>query len=448
MFTEVAAKDLLREVRAHDFGSDPVHEAGANRIDAITALDRAIRAAQAEQLIQIAELHRERSAAMGIGRGDPSLSVIGEVGMARNIGPTAAGTQLGLALGMDRLPRVRGLLQTGHIPESVARAVVNQSVCLHFDDMEIFDAEIAPVLPGLTTIKAGHAAARAVIRLDSDAALGRAERSRADQRVSMFPDTDGAAILQVRGPAEQIVATFNALDGWARGLRSTGNVRTTGQLMCQTLVERVTGVAHADDLGVEVQLVMDAPTLLAQDGEPVDLVGYGPISPDIADDLIALAPSTSIRRLLVDPVDGTLIARDPRRRLFDPLARAHIRTRDRRCRQPGNGAIAQKSRSGDGRLADPPQRSCPRLRRGRSHHDRQRSGTLHPLPHDQAPAWLDGCARRQGRHLDHPDRPQLPLQPSAAPAARQPRPPPPIGLGRLTPAACGPKSPPGLPGPG
>ena len=33
MFTEVATEDLLREVRGHDFGADPVQEFGAARID-------------------------------------------------------------------------------------------------------------------------------------------------------------------------------------------------------------------------------------------------------------------------------------------------------------------------------------------------------------------------------------------------------------------------------
>ncbi len=105
--------------------------------------------------------------------------------------------------------------------------------------------------------------------------------------------------------------------------------------MCQTLVERVTGLAHADALDVEVQLVMDAASLVGQDGEPVELVGYGPISPDVSDDLIAHAPDPSIRRLLVDPVDGTLLVREPRRRRFDSPTRRHIRARDRICRMPG-----------------------------------------------------------------------------------------------------------------
>ncbi len=335
MFTEVATADVLSVVRAHDFESEPGHHFGAERIDAIVALERLIRASQAEQVAQIAALHASRAEAMGIGRGDPTLSVIGEVAMARTIGPSAAGTQVGLALGLGRLPSVAELFRAGDIPQAVAQAVVNEAVCLPTDDATILDFEIAPRLPGLTAKRAAKATARAVIRIDADAARARAERNRADQRVSMFREVDGVAILQVRGPAEQIVAAYNALDSWARGLRFAGDERTIGQIMTQTLVERVTGLAHADALDVEIQLVMDAPTMLGQDGEPVDLVGYGPISPDVADDLIAHAPNPSIRRLLVDPIAGTLLVREPRRRHFDSPTRQHIRSRDRICRQPG-----------------------------------------------------------------------------------------------------------------
>lgn len=335
MFEDVSTDDLLTQIDAYDFGSDPAHEAGANRIDAIAAYDRVIRAAQAGQAGQIAALHAERIPMMGLGRGDPSLSVIGEVAMARNISPSAAGTQLALALGLDQLPQVAGLLHTGQISEQAARAVIKESMSLSLDDLIVLDGELAPLLPGLTHVRAAQATARAVIRIDAEAARQRAERNRADCRVGLFPDTDGVAILQVRGPAEQIIAAHDALDAWAQGLRSTGDERTTGQIMCQTLVERVTGLAHAETIDVEIGLVMDAKTLLADGDEPVDLGGYGPLSPDVADEIIARSHKTSIRRLLTDPVDGTLIARDVRRRRFDGPLAGHVRSRDRRCRQPG-----------------------------------------------------------------------------------------------------------------
>ncbi|MET1038018.1 MAG: hypothetical protein ABW075_07065 [Aeromicrobium sp.] len=120
----------------------------------------------------------------------------------------------------------------------------------------------------------------------------------------MFPDKDGVATLHVRGPAEQIVAAYKALDDWATGLRATGDSRTRGQIMCQTLVERVTGLQHADACDVEINLVLDAETLLAGGDTPVELDGHGPISPDVAADIIVRAPSASVRRLLTDPVDG------------------------------------------------------------------------------------------------------------------------------------------------
>ncbi len=159
--------------------------------------------------------------------------------------------------------------------------------------------------------------------------------NRADQRVSMFPDSDGVAHLHARGPAEQILAAYSALDDHARALRAAGDERTLGQIMTQTLVERLTGQQYAEDISVEVQVVLDAPTLFGHDGEPVDLTGYGPIAPSVADDIIANAPNASARRLLVDPVDGTLKVRENRARHFDSATTGHIRARDRWCRQPG-----------------------------------------------------------------------------------------------------------------
>ncbi len=335
MFETTATGSLLEEVRAYDFASDPVTSCGANRIDAIRELDRAIRAAQAEQVAQIAALHVERSTVMRLGEGDPSLSVIGEVSMARNIGPAAAGSQLALALGMAQLPKVLELFRTGVISEATARAVVTETASLSVDDHPLADHELAEKLVGLTTTQARHAAARIVISIDAEAAYERATANRADQRVSLFPEVDGVAVLQIRGPAEQLLAAFKTLDDWATGLRATGDPRTRGQIMCQTLVERVTGLKYADSPNVEINLVLDAKTLLAGGDTPVELEGYGPICPDVADEIIARAPNASIRRLLVDPVDGTLVVREPRRRHFDSPTSAFIRARDRLCRQPG-----------------------------------------------------------------------------------------------------------------
>lgn len=334
MFETAPTDSVLAAVRGHDFAADPVTHHGRHRIDAIRELDRGIRALQAEQVAQVAALLDERTKLM-VGTGDPCLSVIGEISMARNVGPTAAGSQVQLAMGMARMPQVFTLFADGVISEATARAVATETRSLHVDDAPVADAEIAAKIPGMTTLRARHAAARIVIGIDAEAAHERARRNRADARVTLLPEVDGVATLQVRGPAEQIVAAHQALDTWASGLRSTGDPRTRGQIMCQTLVERVTGLAFADDVSVEVNLVLDADTLVAGASTAVELEGYGPICPDVADEIIARAPNRSVRRLLTDPVDGTLVVREPRRRRFDAPTAAHIRRRDRYCRQPG-----------------------------------------------------------------------------------------------------------------
>nr|MCW2728009.1 endonuclease [Aeromicrobium sp.] len=238
MFEATPTESVLAQVRAHDFGADTVLERGAHRIDAIVAIDRGVRALQAEQVAQVAALHDERTKVMGLGQGDPTISVIGEISLARNIGPTAAGTQVGLALVMARMPAVFDLFATGVISEATARAVANEVDSLSVDDVIIADDELAQTIPGMTTVQARHTAARVVIGIDAEAAYMRARRNRADARVSMFPEKDGVATLHVRGPAEQILAAYKALDTWATGLRSTGDPRTRGQIMCETLVER------------------------------------------------------------------------------------------------------------------------------------------------------------------------------------------------------------------
>lgn len=317
----------------HDFEDDM----GASRIDAISGWDRVIRYAQAQQLAEINGLYEDRNRVIGAFReGDPALHVIGQVSLARNISPGAAGSQFGLAVQLSSLPHVAAGLRDGLISEPTARAICRASSTLSRDDLVVFDAEIAPKLAGLTPRRAAQLAERIVISLDADAAAERAQRRRQDVRVNLTAHPDGVATLMVEGPAEQLVAAHKALEGWALGLRSTGDERTLEQIMCATLVERVTGAARASDTTVEVDIVMDAATLLGTADNPVELIGHGPIAPAIADELIGSAHKVFYRRLITDPITQTLLARDERRRLFDRAQAGFIRARDRhRCRQPG-----------------------------------------------------------------------------------------------------------------
>jgi len=334
MFENVTVEDLLGVLARHDFdGSDDWF--GAEDVDAIGAYERVIRAAQARQAERIAALDSKRARQMKLGRGDHSLSVIGEVAMVRNISPSAAGTQYGFAVGLRRLPGVAQVFASGGVSEPAARAVVREATGLDADQAVRFDRRVARLLPGLTPRKAADLARSVTISIDSQAALERAEANRRDSFVSLFPETDGIAVLQVRGPAEQMVAAFQALDRHAAAMRAGGDPRTQGQIMTSTLVERVTGLKRANPTTVEIGLVMTVGSLMHTEETPAILAGFGPIPPDLAHWLISDAEKSWVRRLFTDPVDGHLVDQDSRRRLFDrPLAR-FISGRDTRCRQPG-----------------------------------------------------------------------------------------------------------------
>jgi hypothetical protein len=180
------------------------------------------------------------------------------------------------------------------------------------------------------------------------------------------------AVLSAFLPAEQGIAAWANLDRHARALKATGDRRSRGQLMADTLVERLTGQAAAAAVPVEIGLTMTAEALLsAADPDtdsgsgaggsqtPAELDGYGPIPADLALDLIASGadaatasrtgrtgrtdtPGTNVeariavwvRRILTDPVDDTVVAVDTRRRRFDAGLARLIRHRDRVCRDP------------------------------------------------------------------------------------------------------------------
>ena len=169
MFENVAAGRALDAVQTHVFDHFE-DDMGAERIDAIKALDRSIRASQAEQAHQVAALNVLRASQIKLGRGDHSLSVIGELGMARNISPSAAGTQYGFAVGLARMPKVAAVFAAGGISELAAKAIVNESTGLTEKQATALDAKLGARVSGLTPRKAANLARQYAIGIDAAAA--------------------------------------------------------------------------------------------------------------------------------------------------------------------------------------------------------------------------------------------------------------------------------------
>ena len=98
--------------------------------------------------------------------------------------------------------------------------------------------------------------------------------------------------------------------------------------MADTLVERTTGQATANDIPVEVHLVMDPATLLdPHSTEPAVLAGAGPVPARLARDLVLRHDKKApvwLRRLFTQPGTGELVTMETRRRLFTTNQRKFI----------------------------------------------------------------------------------------------------------------------------
>ena len=93
-------------------------------------------------------------------------------------------------------------------------------------------------------------------RLDPDSAIRRTRGANADRYVSIRPAPDTMSDLTGFLPVAQGVACKAALMRHADSLHAQGDTRSRGQIMADTMVERLTGQATAGAGAVEVQLLM------------------------------------------------------------------------------------------------------------------------------------------------------------------------------------------------
>jgi hypothetical protein len=136
-------------------------------------------------------------------------------------------------------------------------------------------------------------------------------------------------------PVGQGIAAHTALARAADALIGTGDSRSRGQLMADLLVQRLTGQAAADAVPVEVQVLIDADTLLGDGTEPAQITGHGPVPAPWARDLILKGGGPRwIRRLYTRPGTSELVAMESTKRLFTEGQRRFITARDQVCRTP------------------------------------------------------------------------------------------------------------------
>jgi hypothetical protein len=351
----------------------------ATRVDVIAGLEKLKAAAAAAQLRVIADFAASQEAAnkaMGIEARQATRGIPEQIGLARKVSPASAALHVSRARALiEQLPETFGLLRSGQISEHVATIVVTETSHLAALDRRLVDKQLAEVLPELSPRRAEATARRFAIEADPAGAVARAGNARKDRRVGIRPAPDTMAFLSALLPCEQGVAAYAALLRHADTLIGGGDPRTRGQIMADTLVERLTGQATADDVSAEIGLIMTDAALFGGDDTPAELTGYGPMPAELARALarrrgetdndttstVAGSPESSgaegggsagsdpgaaasarqirrarvfLRRLFTDPVTGIIVNCDPRRRRFEGVLAKLLVYRDQHCRDP------------------------------------------------------------------------------------------------------------------
>lgn len=344
---QLAAADIPMIAAALRTLGSPEHDA-AELIDQIALLEElkgTVAAAQAKAATAFAAKQRDEQRAAGLPASEVGRGIAAQIALARRESPHRGSRHLGLAEALvQELPHTLAALDAGQISEWRATLIARETACLSVEDRRQVDAELAARPDGLTTMGDRNIAAEArriAYRLDPYAVTRRASKAAADRYVSLRPAPDAMTSLYALLPAQQGVAAYAALTRAADTARAEGDERGRGQVMADTLVERLTGQATAAAVPVEVSLVMTDTALLDGGNEPGELEGVGPLPAPLARNWLRDAttqPGTEaaawLRRLFTSPSAGQLIAMDSRRRCFDGLLRRFVVAADRTCRTP------------------------------------------------------------------------------------------------------------------
>ena len=310
------------------------------RIAELERVKSAAAAGQARAAARLDELRRADEAATGVPARQRGRGVASEVALARRDSPARGGRHLGFAKALVcEMPYTLAALECGALSEWRATLIVRESACLDIDDRRTLDAELCAdisKLDGVGDARIVAAAKEVAYRLDAQAVVDRVAKAASDRTVTIRPAPDTMTYVTALLPVAQGVGVYAALK---RAADTTFDDRSRGQVMADTLVERVTGRPAETPEPVAVNLVISDQTLLGGDNSPAVVEGYGPIPAAVARGLVDAAVTdersrATLRRLYRHPQTGSLVAMESRSRCFPRGLAALIGLRDQRCRTP------------------------------------------------------------------------------------------------------------------
>lgn len=354
MFDQPSTSTAVMRVRSLTADLLTAHEglSDEERIDFVRALEELKCAASGSQAAATADFSKsqlDKQAAAGVRKDRLGVGIASQVALARRVSPAKAQRLSSFATVLRReMPFTDQALRCGKITERSALVLAQETACLELPDRAEVDRLIAGDLDAVEAMSERQligAVRAAVARLDPAAVAERRRRAEAERCVTTRPAPDTMMWLTALMPVKDGVAVWAVLSREADRARAAGDPRSRGQIMADTLRDRVlggAGQAAAPTLMIDV-VVPD--TVLLGDEHGVGWVqDYGPVPGDLLREWIANNAETGVeqwvRRLYASPTTGELVAMDSQADRFMGKLAEFLRLRDQECRTgPCNGRI-------------------------------------------------------------------------------------------------------------
>ncbi|WP_448005083.1 DUF222 domain-containing protein [Agromyces bauzanensis] len=330
---------------------DPVAGLRAD-VDAIVALERTIRAAQAEQLRLIQRAHGYAHAVEGVHDGSTSAerefatrAFTAELATALVVPEATAGGLVGDAGVGHRHPATLHALAAGSISLPQARSIFDALIGLPAPAAAALEQAALERAPQQTNAALRRRLRALRERLHPEPLDARHRAAADERRVVLEPAPDGMAWLSLFLQAERAHAITDRLDTLAAAPAADPDTdpRTHAQRVLDAAADLLLAGTRTDhhghpvagDAAILPRVLVTVPvlTLLGHTDEPAELDGYGPIDPDTARRLTAHAPS--FQRILTHPETGAYLSYSRTRYRVPADLAGYLRARDGTCRFPG-----------------------------------------------------------------------------------------------------------------